>query len=76
MLPETFEQVNHVMQSPGCLDIPVCGTKFPDGTPVIISLWKPTQEELEELKNGGGIYLMIQGVGIPPLNMEVKSPFN
>lgn len=75
MQPITFPEVNHVMTKEGCFDLPVCGTRYADGRPVLISYWKPSKEDLDSLNNGGGIYLFVEGVGLPPLNLDTISPF-
>jgi len=37
-----------------------------DGHTVIVVAWKPTTEELEDLNNGGLVYLSVLGGGLPP----------
>jgi hypothetical protein len=40
-------------------------------TPVMVSAWYPTQEELSRLNTGAPIYVRIIGTRHPPINMEV-----
>lgn len=39
----------------------------PEQTPVIMSYWKPTPEEIAELNAGGYVRLTIVGTGMPPV---------
>lgn len=36
-----------------------------DGTKQVVVAWKPTEEELKRINNGGAIYLTFMG-GLPP----------
>lgn len=36
-----------------------------DGAPLVVTAWQPTAEELEELIQGGKLYLTVLG-GLPP----------
>ena len=51
--------------------LPITRTEM-DGHDAIISFWKPTPEEIEELKNGGLIALWVIGSGMPPVAIEVE----
>ena len=46
-----------------------------DGFPVVISKWEMTPEEKEEFERTGVIYLTVIGQTMPPVKMEVFSPF-
>lgn len=46
-----------------------------EGTPVVISCWKPTAEEWEEMRRTGRIWLIIQGRTMPPVCPTGISPF-
>ena len=45
------------------------------GMSFIISHWVPTPEELRELNNGGGVYLMVLGKAMPPVSLFTQNPF-
>lgn len=48
-----------------------------DGSLIVITAWKPTEEEIEQLKRGGYVYLTVIG-GLPPhcLTTDFKSAIN
>jgi hypothetical protein len=81
MLPQSFEQANFTFTKPQgwtdeeCMDLHVHKGQYPNGTPTIISYWKPNKEDLEALNNGGGIYLEIIGQGMPPVALFTENPF-
>jgi hypothetical protein len=82
MLPHSFPEANKVYTKPAgwtdeqCANLHVCQTNCEDGTPVIISYWKPSYEDLQALNNGGGIYLMITANVQPPVSLLTESPFS
>lgn len=81
MLPHHFDQANKTYTKPKgwedeqCGDLHVCQTQYADGTPLIVSYWKPSYEDLQALNNGGGIYLMITTNVQPPVCLQTESPF-
>jgi hypothetical protein len=80
MLPnEDFVEANQLMKKPQsmpeCMDLKVWKGNQQDGTPVIISKWKPSKEDLEELNKGGDVYLYIIGNGMPPVSLQCNNPF-
>jgi hypothetical protein len=46
-----------------------------DEMPVVISCWKVTQEELEEIQRTGRVWLMVYGVTMPPVVLCGVRPF-
>lgn len=82
MLPHNFDESNFTFTKPKgwtdeqCSDLPVFRGKYEDGTPVIISYWKPNKEDLDAMNNGEGIYLSIVGEGMPPVSLFTENPFN
>jgi hypothetical protein len=40
-------------------------------TPVMVTAWEPTPDELERLKKGAFVQLCILGTGHPPVMLEV-----
>ena len=55
--------------------IPVAFGQRPDGMKETISCWKLTQEELDEAKRTGVIWLSVMGHGMPPVYITALSPF-
>lgn len=82
MLPVTFEGSNFTFTKPKdmtdeqCMDLPVFKGQNVDGFPVIISCWKFSKEDLEEIQKTGRIYLEIIGHGMPPVSLFTENPFN
>ncbi|MGT2429250.1 hypothetical protein ACU4HD_11980 [Cupriavidus basilensis] len=42
-----------------------------EGTPAVVSFWKPTAEELALLNAGGCVGLCVLGQSMPPVSLEV-----
>lgn len=40
-------------------------------TPVMVTAWEPTPDEITRLNNGALVYLTIVGTGHPPVRVEV-----
>lgn len=81
MLPTTFEGSNFTFTKPKdmtdeqCMDLPVFKGQTTDGFPVIISCWKFSKEDLEEIQKTGCIYLSITGYGMPPVSLFTENTF-
>jgi hypothetical protein len=86
MLPTTFKESNFVFTKPKdmtdeqCFDLPVWKGNAPcdeagNQLPVIISCWKLSKEDLEEIQNTGKIWLSITGNGMPPVSLFTDNPF-
>lgn len=86
MLPVDFEERNFVYGKPAgmtdeqCCDLPVWKGSAPvdeQGTlyPVIISCWKLSKEDLEEVQRTGCLWLSITGNGMPPVSIFTENPF-
>ncbi len=86
MLPTTFAESNKVFTKPKgttdeqCYDLPVWYGSIPvdeQGThwPAIISCWKFSKEDLEEIQRTGCIWLSITGVEMPPVSLFTEHPF-
>lgn len=54
-----------------CSAIPVTKATL-EGSPVIISFWQPTPEEVQQLANGGLIALWVIGDTMPPVSLNVE----
>jgi hypothetical protein len=76
-----FPESNTVLDKPSdmthdqCESACVCRTQQEDGTPVVISCWKVTEEELAEIQRTGRVWLMIVGHTMPPAAVMGTSPF-
>lgn len=86
MLPTSFEESNFVYGKPKgwtdemCMDLPVWKGDVPIddvGTtqPSIISCWRLSKEDLEEIQRTGQIWLSITGTGMPPVSLFTENPF-
>lgn len=80
MQPIEFPEQNKVFKAPegmdNCSDLPVCECiDFNFNTPVIISKWKLTPEELQKVNETGEIWLSVVGQGMPPVCLMVDYPF-
>lgn len=42
---------------------------------VVVTCWKVTKEELEEIQRTGRVYLIVQGSRMPPVCLLGHSPF-
>lgn len=77
----SFDEANTVLGKPAdmtheqCEAASVCRTQYDDGTPVVISCWKVTKEELEEIQRTGRVWLTIVGQTMPPAHVGGISPF-
>lgn len=75
MIPSTFAEANKVFGPPPdlhesqCLSIPafigMVESGSCDGAGIVITGWKPTQQELDELNNGSLVYLCCVGGLLP-----------
>lgn len=75
----TFDEANCIMKAPesmpDCMDLKTWRGNQQDGTPVVISKFQPSKEDLEELNRGGSIYLYVIGVSMPPVSLQTENPF-
>ena len=81
MMPTELDQMNLAfsklqdMTDEECAPLHVFKGKDTLGMPVIISCWTLSKEDLEEIQRSGKIYLTICGTGMPPVSLQVESPF-
>lgn len=81
MIACSFDESNTVLGRPReecgseveCLS--VCRTETVDGTPVVISCWKLTAEELAEINRTGRVWLLVVGETMPPVALNGLRPF-
>jgi hypothetical protein len=80
MVPCSFKEENCLLDMPPEIaqlgqPLPVCIGMQENSYPVVISCWKVTKEELEEIKRTGRIYLIVLGTMHPPVDLVGISPF-
>jgi hypothetical protein len=79
MMPTQHTSNNDVLGAPkdwdqgampcGALAITRCDI---DGLPCIMSFWRPSLEEINILKEGGTVALMVFGQGMPPVTLAAS----
>lgn len=55
-----------------CGALPITRTNYSDGSPVMVSFWTPSKEELADLAAGGSISLWVFGTSHPPVSLQVE----
>lgn len=81
MLPVTFPEQNIVLGKPDnmtdeeCMSLPAWRGRNSDGLPVIISKWKLSKEDLDEINRTGEVWLQIVGPAMPPASVFTEYPF-
>ena len=81
MIPASFEESNDYLNPPPGMDLENCSVlsvhrgNTLDGTTVVISCWKLTKEELEEVNRTGRVWLGVMGVTMPPVWIVAEKPF-
>lgn len=81
MIATAFDQENAVLDAPPgmipeeCEPLSVYRGEDDNGNPVVISCWKPTQEELAEIQRTGRVWLVVLGRGMPPIAPTGHNPF-
>lgn len=81
MIPTSFDESNHVLDKPQDMDRADCDAlsvwvgSTPQGFPVVISCWKLTKEDLEEIQRTGRVWLWVYGVTMPPVALGTAKPF-
>jgi hypothetical protein len=80
MVPSGFEESNTVLSKPDdmlhddCECLSVLRTKDASGVPVVVSCWKPTQEEIDEITRTGRVWLVVLGHTMPPVSLCGQKP--
>ncbi len=78
MVAASFDESNHVLARPQNMTAEECeplSVHVSDDPPVVISCWKLTKEELEEINRTGRVWLWIWGRTMPPALLTIQSPF-
>ncbi len=81
MISTAFNEENVVFDTPEGLTTVECepisawmGT-IDNTTPAVISCWKVTKEELEEIQKTGRVWLYVMGNRMPPVHLTGIHPF-
>jgi hypothetical protein len=78
MIPTAFDEENGVLDAPqgmsNCEPLSVWRGEQ-DDTPMVISCWKLTVEELEEINKTGKVWLWVRGQSMPPVALQTTHPF-
>lgn len=81
MVPTAFDEENDVLHPPPGMtsdDVQILSTwrgLLESGIPAVISCWKPTPEEMEEIKKTGRVWIIVMGVTMPPIAPLGFNPF-
>ena len=81
MFPVAFDEANLVLDKPPgmsreeCEPLNVYQGEMPDGGPVLISCWKLTREELEEINRTGRVWLLVYSSTTFPVALTGIKPF-
>lgn len=81
MVPVAFDEENNVLQPPEgwsaeeCEPLSVFQGFMSEGSPVTISCWKMSAEELEEIQRTGRVWLLIWRHVMPPAALRGTTPF-
>lgn len=79
--PAGFDEANGILDKPlgmnydECECLSVLRANYGNGTPVVISCWKLTLEEMAEVQRTGRVWLAIYGVTMPPAIVHGVKPF-
>ncbi len=77
----SFPQANTVLDPPPGMTLDDCTVLnvwrgiTPDNIPVVVSCWKPSKEELEQIQKTGRVWLWVWGQTMPPVALDVDHPF-
>jgi len=78
MIPTAFNEENGVLDGPPgmseCEPLSVWRGEQ-NNQPLVISCWKLTNEELEEINKTGRVWLYVCGQTMPPVSLQIKHPF-
>lgn len=74
MVPTAFDEKTTVLDAPDGVPLSITRGVIND-TPVMVSCWKMTQEELEEFQRTGRIWLIVRGQIHPQVLLTAQKPF-
>ncbi len=80
MEASSFDEANVALAAPAgmetdCTSLSVFRGVDQKGYPVVVSAWKLTEEEIKDLLAGKRLWLIINGVTMPPVALTMKKLF-
>lgn len=81
MIATGFDEQNTVLHPPEgwtadeCEALSACSATLDDGSPIVVTCWKPTAGEWEEMRKTGRVWLVVWGMTQPPVAVVGRSPF-
>lgn len=81
MFPSSFDQANCIFDKPEDMTYDECSAldthigTLPNGDTVVISCWKATLEELQEIMKTGRVWCFHYGEGLQPHALSGHNPF-
>ena len=81
MIPVSFDESDAFLNPPEGVSLDDCHVlsikriKTEQGWPAVVSCWKLTKEEMEEVKRTGRIWLAVTGMSMPPVWLDGFNPF-
>lgn len=80
MVPASFSQSNDVLDKPPAMTYEECEALsvwrgVHNGFPLVVSCWKPTAAELEEIARTGRVWLLVYGPTMLPSVLSGHNPF-
>lgn len=79
MVPTAFNEENATLDAPpgmeNCDPLPVYCGRCTNGHPMIVSCWKFTEDEIEEIKRTGRLWLVVHGSVMVPVSLTGTYPF-
>jgi hypothetical protein len=81
MIATAFDEENGVLDGPPgstseeVAPLSVWRGAMQDGRPCVISCWKPTKEEMEEIHRTGRVWILVLGYSMPPIAPTGCNPF-
>ena len=81
MTSTSFKESNHVLDTPkgsqiNCDALSVFVGQTDDQTPVVVSCWKLTKDEIDDLLKTGRLWCIIVGQTMPPITLTTVNPFS
>jgi len=61
-------------KSQGYLGLTLSDRILPDGTPIMVTVWEPTPDEIAAINAGAMINLTVLGTAHPPVMLTVGKP--
>lgn len=80
MNPIQFKEANMKFvapsDQPNVGDLPAFVGNNQEGSPVVISKWELSQEEIEQIVKNKSIFMVVSGQGMPPISLHTETVFS